>query len=104
ADELGCEYEVCDVGDREAIEAAAARVLERHPQVGLLVNNAGIPARMDFFGPDPERIEAVIRVNYLGAVWTSRAFLPGLQAAAPAHLVNVVSVAGMVAVGGGGPY
>jgi short-subunit dehydrogenase len=104
ADEIGGEVEVCDVGDREAVEALAARVLERHPQIDLLVNNAGIPARMDFFGPEPERIEAVTRVNYLGTVWTTRAFLPGLEAARPSHLVNVISVAGMVAVGGGGPY
>jgi short-subunit dehydrogenase len=104
AEELGGEYEVCDVGDREQVEAVAARVLERHPQIALLVNNAGIPARMNFFGPDPEPIEAVTRVNYLGAVWTARAFLPGLKAAAPSDLVNLVSVAGMIAVGGGGPY
>jgi short-subunit dehydrogenase len=100
----GGEFEVCDVGDREQVEAAAARVLERHPEVKLLVNGAGIPARTSFFGDDWERIEAVVRVNYLGTVWTTRAFLPGLERAAPSHVVNVVSVAGMVAVGGGGPY
>jgi short-subunit dehydrogenase len=104
ADEIGGEVEVCDVGDREAVEALGARVLERHPKLDLVVVNAGIPARMDFFGPEPERIEAVTRVNYLGAVWTTRAFLPGLEAGAPSDLVNLVSVAGMVAVGGGGPY
>jgi short-subunit dehydrogenase len=102
--EVGGEFEVCDVADREQVEATAARVLERHPEIALLVNNAGVPARMDFFGPDPGPIENVVRVNYLGAVWTSRAFLPGLRAATPSDLVNVVSVAGQVAVGGGGPY
>jgi short-subunit dehydrogenase len=104
AEEIGGEYEVCDVGDREQVEAVAARVLERHPAISLLVNNAGIPARMNFFGPDWERIDSVTRVNYLGAVWASRAFLGGLKAAAPSDLVNLVSVAGMIAVGGGGPY
>ena len=29
---------------------------------------------------------------------------PGLEAAAPSDVVNIVSVAGVVAVGGGGPY
>jgi short-subunit dehydrogenase len=104
AEEIGGEVEVCDVGDREQVEATAARVLERHPEISLLVNNAGAPARTDFFGAEPERIEAVMRVNYLGAVWTARAFLPGLKAATPSDLVNLVSVAGMIAVGGGGPY
>ncbi len=104
AGEVGGEFELCDVSDRQQVEATAARVLERHPQVKLLVCNAGMPARAGFFGDDWQRIEAVTRVNYLGAVWTTRAFLPGLEAATPSHVVNVVSVAGLVAVGGGGPY
>ena len=39
------EHEECDVADRATVEAVAARVLERHPRIDLLVNNAGIPAR-----------------------------------------------------------
>src|SRR5439155_7791659 len=93
------EHEACDVGDRSAVEAAAARVLERHPRIDLLVNNAGIGARGGFLGADPETIEAVVRTNYLGSVWTLRAFLPGLGPGS--HVVNVVSVAGTVAIG---PY
>jgi NAD(P)-dependent dehydrogenase (short-subunit alcohol dehydrogenase family) len=104
ADETGGEIEVCDVGDRLAVDATAARVLERHPQIHLLVNNAGIPGRADFLNADPAAIEDVIRVNYLGGVWCLRAFLPGLEAAAPADVVNIVSVAGDVAFPPSGPY
>jgi short-subunit dehydrogenase len=104
AGEVGGEYEVCDVGDREAVERTAAAVLERHPRIGLLVNNAGIPARTGFLDADPERIEIVTGVNYLGSVWCLRAFLPGLLAAAPSHVVNVASAAGTVTAGTSGPY
>jgi short-subunit dehydrogenase len=104
AEAVGGEYELCDVSAREQVEEVARRVLERHPRISLLVCNAGVPARTSFFGDDAERIESVVRVNYLGTVWTTRAFLPGLEAAAPSDVVNVVSVAGLVAVGGGGPY
>ena len=69
AEEIGGEVEVCDLADRAAVEATAARVLERHPAVHLLVNNAGIPARGSFLTIDPDRIELVMRVNYLGGVW-----------------------------------
>ena len=93
------EHEACDVSDRESVHAAAARVLERHPRIDLLVNNAGVAARGSFLDADPDRIEQVMRTNYLGSVWTTLAFLPGL--AAGSHVVNVVSVAGTVAVG---PY
>ena len=104
AEELGAEAEVCDVGDRAAVDALAARVTERHPRIKLLVNNAGIPARSDFISGDPERIENVIRINYLGSVWCLRAFLPALEAAAPSDVVNVVSVAGTVTMPPSGPY
>ena len=104
AGELGAEAEVCDVGDRAAVDALAARVTARHPRIKLLVNNAGIPGRADFIAGDPDRIENVMRINYLGGVWCLRAFLPALEAAAPADVVNVVSVAGTVVMPPSGPY
>ena len=104
AEELGAEWELCDVGDREAVERLAAAVVERHPRLSLLVNNAGIPGRGTFLRSSPERIEEVTRTNYLGGVWCLRALLPALEAAAPSDVVNVVSVAGTVTAGSGGPY
>ena len=80
AEEIGGEFEVCDVSDRAAVDAVAARILERHPRVKLLVNNAGFTRRGTFLTGDPQAIEAVVRTNYLGGVWCLQAFLPGLEA------------------------
>jgi hypothetical protein len=104
AEELGGEYELCDVGRREDVERVAAKVTERHPRLQLLVNNAGIPGRAGFATIGLERLEEVLRVNYLGSVWCLRAFLPALAAAGRADVVNIVSVAGAVALGPAGPY
>jgi short-subunit dehydrogenase len=104
AAELDGEVEMCDVGDRDAVERMAERVLGRHPAIHLLVNNAGIPGRASFTTIEPERLEALVRVNYLGAVWCLRAFLPALEAANGADVVNIVSVAGTVAFAPAGPY
>ena len=104
AEELGAEWELCDVGDREAVERTAAAIVERHPRDRLRVNNAGVPGRGGYLSTTPERIEEGTRTNYLGGVWCLRAFLPALEAAAPSDVVNVVSVAGTVAAGSGGPY
>jgi short-subunit dehydrogenase len=104
AEELGAEWETCDVGDREAVSRVADTIIARHPGIELLLNNAGVPGRAGFLGLPPERIEVITRTNYLGNVWCLRAFLPALEAAAPSDIVNVVSVAGTVAVGSSGPY
>src|SRR5581483_10751162 len=72
---------------------------ERHPAIDLLVNNAGLSARGSYLTAPPERIEEVVRINYLGSVWTTLAFLAGLGHGS--HVANVVSVAGTFAMG---PY
>jgi NAD(P)-dependent dehydrogenase (short-subunit alcohol dehydrogenase family) len=105
AEEIGAEAEACDVSDRAQVEAAAARVADRHPAVHLLVASAGIPGGGGYLDLPPERIEQVITTNYLGSIWTLRAFLPLLEAGAPSDVVNVASVAGVYASGGSsGPY
>jgi short-subunit dehydrogenase len=107
AEEIGGEVELCDVADRDAVEALAVRILVRHPAVHLLVNNAGIPARGDFLVVDLDRIQRVMEVNYLGGVWCTRALMPGLRVAAGqggAHIVNLVSVAGTAAFAPAGAY
>jgi short-subunit dehydrogenase len=104
ASELGGEYEVCDIGRRQDVERVAAAVLARHPQIHLLVNNAGVPGRAGFTAIDLDRLEEILRVNYLGGVWSLRAFLPGLEAAGRSNVVNIVSVAGTVVFPPSGPY
>jgi NAD(P)-dependent dehydrogenase (short-subunit alcohol dehydrogenase family) len=110
AAEVDGEYEVCDVSDRAAVERVAARVTDRYPALRLLVNNAGYAGRTlgqdgrrGFLDADPEQLEQLFRSNFLGAVWCLRAFMPALRAGRPAHVVNVASVAGAVAVPPG-PY
>ena len=104
AGELGAEHEVCDVADRAEVKRVAASVRERHPAIRLLVNNAGIAGRGGFLDLEPGQIEQLIRTNYLGSVWCLRAFLPALEAGAPADVVDIASVAGTIAAGHSGPY
>jgi NAD(P)-dependent dehydrogenase (short-subunit alcohol dehydrogenase family) len=94
------EHEECDVARRDAVEAAAARVLERHPRIDLLVNNAGVAVGgRSFLDVEPERLQRALDTNFLGSLWVVRAFAPGLGPGST--VVNVVSVAGLVA---DGPY
>lgn len=107
AREIGGDSEVCDVRNRAQVDEVAGRVLARHPAITLLVNNAGVPGRATFVSASPDTVERVLETNYLGGVWCTQAFMPGLRAAAGAggaHVVNVVSVAGTIAFAPAGPY
>jgi all-trans-retinol dehydrogenase (NAD+) len=89
---------LCDVGDREHVQAVAARVLAEAGPVDILVNNAGIVSGQTFLElPDP-KIEATFRINTLALFWTTKAFLPSMVARNRGHVVTIASASGMVGV------
>jgi short-subunit dehydrogenase len=88
----------CDVGDRAASDAAARQVLERFGAVDLLVNNAGYGHHRRFLDWEVDDIERMMRINYLGAVYWTKALLPQMVARRRGWLVFVASVAGKLGV------
>jgi NAD(P)-dependent dehydrogenase (short-subunit alcohol dehydrogenase family) len=77
-----------DLVDAPSIAAAAVRAAD----ATLLVNNASTAA---FAGPldaEPEGVSREMAVNYEGLYATIRAFVPVLERAADAHIVNVLSL------------
>jgi all-trans-retinol dehydrogenase (NAD+) len=91
------ESDVCNVSSREAIEAAAARVLAEGP-VDILVNNAGVVTGKSLLEATPEEIERTFDVNVLALFWTTRAFLPAMLARNSGHIVTIASAAGIVGI------
>ena len=89
-----------DVGDREDVSRVSRQGLEGLGGIDLLVNNAGI-ARPGYVHELPDEVfEDMVRVNYLGVVWVTRAFLPALMGQGRGHVVNVSSLAGVLGVFG----
>ena len=80
-----------DLSDPERVGALAARVLERHGHVDVLVSNAGksirrsIALSYDRF----HDFERTIGVNYLGPVKLVLGLLPSMVARGRGHIVNV---------------
>src|SRR5439155_1149495 len=68
----------CDVAERASIEGAVASVLERFGRVDLLVNDAGYGRHVLFKDHDAADIERMMRTNYLGVVWATKAVLPAM--------------------------
>ena len=63
---------VCDVRDREQVEAA----VEQLRGLDVVVANAGVAAQLPLVGGDPEVFERTIEVNLLGVYYTLRAAGP----------------------------
>lgn len=91
----------CDISDREAVEAMAGEVLERHGHVDGLLNVAGIIQKfVPFAELSYEEMGRVLDVNLWGTIHTTKAFLPTLTARPEACIVNVSSMGGFLPVPG----
>ena len=73
---------------------ALAECGRRLGPVELLVANAGVSVMTEVERFDAARVEDVMRVNFLGAVYAVEAVLPGMLARGHGHLVAVGSLTG----------
>lgn len=91
---------VVDVSARADVARLASHVAERYGRCHVLINNAGF-SRRGRFGDEQglAALEDVMATNFFGAVWCTWELLPLLKASAPAHVVNVSSIAGRLATG-----
>lgn len=64
---------VCDVSEREQVEAAVEGAVERLGGLDVVVANAGVAAQLPIVGGDPEVFERTLEVNLLGVYYTLRA-------------------------------
>ncbi|UCE86313.1 MAG: SDR family oxidoreductase [Deltaproteobacteria bacterium] len=87
----------CDVAEAQQVAATAARALEQLGGIDLLVNNAGYGHHRRFLEWDLEDMERVMRVNYLGTLYFTKALLPQMVERGRGWLVFVASVAGRIA-------
>ncbi|ADB53954.1 SDR family NAD(P)-dependent oxidoreductase [Conexibacter woesei] len=84
----------CDVGVREQVESAVARFAAEAGRLDLAIANAGVAHYGPFGELEPELVERMTRINWLGTVWTVRAALEPMLAAGRGHVVIVSSGAG----------
>ena len=98
ADALGDRVAIAaaDVTDRVAVESAITALTAALGPVDVLVNNAGIGAYASVLEEDADTYERLMRVNYLGSVYPTRAVLPSMAARRTGSIVMVASIAGRV--------
>ncbi len=86
----------CDVSDAEQVQGMVAKIAADFGKIDVLINNAGVGMRKPFIETDLKTIEEIIRINYLGAVYCTKAVLPHMIPRRRGHVVNVSSGAGLI--------
>jgi len=82
-----------DVAERDQVEDAARRAIEEFGHIDLLVNNAGYGHHRSFLEWDVGDMERMMRVNYLGSLYWTKALLPHLVERRRGWIVFMASVA-----------
>lgn len=80
-----------DLRDIDRLPALAARIVADHPDVGALVNNAGVQHDVRVVDGDAEAIRAEIDVNLVAPLTFTYALLPHLLRRPSSCVVNVTS-------------
>ncbi|MBO0856739.1 MAG: SDR family oxidoreductase, partial [Nocardia sp.] len=94
-----------DIGDKDAVDAFPKSVIAAHGEVDGLFNIAGIPQQFQTtVAVSDEQIDTIMRVNFFGAVWLARAFLPHLFERPEAVIMNTSSLSAIVPVPGSAVY
>jgi uncharacterized oxidoreductase len=81
-----------DVADPASIAAAARRVIAEHPDLNVLINNAGIMVSEDLADPrDLAVAEATVTTNLLGPIRLTDTLIDHLKGRPDAVIINVSS-------------
>ncbi|NMO51454.1 SDR family NAD(P)-dependent oxidoreductase [Actinoplanes sp. TBRC 11911] len=86
-----------DVTDRVAVNAAIKAAEQRFHGIDLLVNNAGHMLIGAVEEVSAEHARAQMDVNFFGALWTTRAVLPGMRRRRRGRIMQVSGFDGLIA-------
>lgn len=89
-----------DVRDPQACHAAATATVERTGSLEIWVNNAGVLVTGPAWEQDEETRRLMVEVNAFGTMNGTLAALEQMRAGGRGHVVNIVSLAGIVAAPG----
>ena len=87
----------CDVQDRASIEAFATRIRDEVGVPAILVNSAGMTARMPTLECTEETWSRILDVNLTGTLRACQVFAPAMVEAGYGRILNIASLASSVA-------
>lgn len=88
-------YEM-DVTSTDSIASAIKIILDNHPKIDTIINNAGMGYRSFVELSEDKKINDIVNLNWLGVVKVCRAFIPSFRQQKYGQFINITSVAGLV--------
>ncbi|MPY94185.1 MAG: glucose 1-dehydrogenase [Acidimicrobiia bacterium] len=101
---IGATFIPHDVRSEEEWAEVVRQAVERHGRVDVLVNNAGIYQRGKLADTSLEDYRRIVDVNQVGVFLGMKAVAPTMVAQQSGSIVNISSIAGLVASGGAIAY
>ncbi len=86
-----------DISDKVKVDALPEQIVATHGVVDGVINNAGIiQPFVDIKDLDYDWIERIMNIDFYGAVYMTKSFLPYLLDRPEAHIANVSSMGGFI--------
>jgi NAD(P)-dependent dehydrogenase (short-subunit alcohol dehydrogenase family) len=94
----GVESIAMDVTDDASVRDAVACIIDREGRIDILVNNAGVALAGAVEDTTVHEARKQFEVNFFGVLRVCRAVLPTMRQQRSGYIVNIGSIAGLVAV------
>lgn len=87
-----------DVRDRSSVQAAVNSVMDECGRIDVLINNAGVGISGALELATYDEIEWQMNTNFMGMVNVCNAVIPGMRVRRQGRIINISSIAGVMAV------
>lgn len=95
---------VMDLSQPSSIDRSVAEILESHPRIDVLINNAGYGLIGAVEETSDEEVRSIFEVNVFGALRLTNHILPVMRVQQFGHIIQISSHGGFKAFGGFGIY
>jgi len=93
--DINIEFQKVDVTNLDSVTAAAAKIVEKHKIIDILINNAGITRDASLLKMTAEQWKQVVDVNLTGVFNCTKAVAPIMVENKSGKIVNTSSVVGL---------
>lgn len=85
-----------DITSVQQVKSLVARTLDVFKTIDILINNAGIVIRKLILNTTNAEIQNLMNTNFFGSIYCTQEVLPILAAKKEGHIVNMISLSGII--------